>query len=437
MRRETLFFRAAVALLMLHALDDAVLHRQPGVGVEQHLPAAVFALACGAVALAVFDRLRPGLRAGLAAMLGTLGLVNGAMHVGHVRADALGASDLTGVAAALAGVALVAFAVAIPFRHRGAGAATGWARGRNRLVAVGATFAGLLLLVPVSIGIVDSHKWRDRIPATPAGFEAVAFRSADGLLLRGWQHRSQNGATILVAHGGNGDRTGAMAHARMLVRHGYGALVYDARGRGESEGTQSGYGWGVADDVDGALDFLAAQPGVDRIGGLGLSTGADVLLEVAADHPELAAVVTDGAAGMTFQDAQRLSTSSPVEAALGRVMFATIEVLTGAEQPRVIEDRVAALHAPLLLISAPAQGLEHDFNVLYEAAAAGRVEHWNLPRSSHTRGLRDEPAAYERRVVSFLDSALIAADSTSATAASQRRARSTFGPSGASATVSD
>jgi hypothetical protein len=170
---------------------------------------------------------------------------------------------------------------------------------------------------------------------------------------------------------------------------------------------------------------------------LGLSTGADVLLEVAPDHPELAAVVTDGAAGMTFQDAQRLDTSSPVEAALGRVMFATIDVLTGAEQPRVIEDRVAALHAPLLLISAPAQGLEHDFNVLYEAAAAGPVEHWNLPHSSHTRGLRDEPAAYERRVVSFLDSTLIAADSTSATAASQRRARSTFGPSGASATVSD
>jgi dienelactone hydrolase len=436
MRRETLLFRAAVGVLLVHALDDAVLHPQPGVGVEQHLPAAVFALACGAVALVVFDRLRPGLRAGLAAMLGTLGLVNGAMHLGHVRADALAASDVTGVGAALAGTALVALAAAIPFRHRGTGAATAWGRGRNRLVAVAAVFAGLFLLLPVSIGIIDSHKWREPIPATPAGYEAVAFRSADRLLLRGWQHPSQNGATILVAHGGNGDRTGAMAHARMLVRHGYGVLVYDARGRGESEGTQSGYGWGLAADVEGALDFLEAQPGVDRIGGLGLSTGADVLLEVAPDHPDLGAVVTDGAAAMTFQDAQRLGTSSPVETALGWMMFATVDVLSGAEQPRVIEDRVAALHAPLLLISAPAQGVEHDFNVLYEAAAAGPVEHWNLPRSSHTRGLRDEPAAYERRVVSFLDSTL-AAESTSATAVSQRRARSTFGPSGASATASD
>jgi dienelactone hydrolase len=437
MRRETLLFRAAVALLMLHALDDAVAHRQPGVGVEQHLPAAVFALACGAVALAVFGRLRPGLRSGLAAMLGTLGLVNGAMHVGHVRADALGASDLTGVAAALAGVALVALAAAIPFRHRGTGAATAWARGRNRVVAAAAAFAGLLVLAPVSLGIVDSHKWREPIPATPAGYEAVTFRSADGLLLRGWQHPSQNGATILVAHGGNGDRTGAMAHARMLVGHGYGVLVYDARGRGESEGTQSGYGWGLAADVDGALDFLEAQPGVDRIGAFGLSTGADIVLEAAPDHPEVGAVVTDGAAGMTYQDGQRLNTGSPVEDALARVMFATVDVLTGAEQPRVIEDRVAALRAPLLLISAPAQGLEHDFNVLYEAAAAGHVEHWNLPRSSHTRGLRDEPAAYERRVVAFLDSTLLAAASTPETAVSQRRARSTFGPSGASATVSD
>ena len=47
--------------------------------------------------------------------------------------------------------------------------------------------------------------------------------------------------------------------------------------------------------------------------------------------------------------------------------------------------------------------------MLYDRAAGRRapVEHWNLPRASHTRAIRQAPAAYERRVVGFLDRALL------------------------------
>jgi fermentation-respiration switch protein FrsA (DUF1100 family) len=125
-----------------------------------------------------------------------------------------------------------------------------------------------------------------------------------------------------------------------------------------------------------------------------------VLLEVAADRPELAGVVADGAAAMSWQDAQRLG-GSPVEKAAGWVMFQAIDVLTGEPRPRVLEDRVAAMEAPLLLISA-GRTAEHDFTALYAAAAGGPVEHWNLPDVTHTRGLRDRPGEYERRVLAFL-----------------------------------
>lgn len=65
-RTETLVFRGALLILMLHALDDALLHRQPGVGIGQHAVAAVAALLAGGLAVARYPALRPGLRAGLA-----------------------------------------------------------------------------------------------------------------------------------------------------------------------------------------------------------------------------------------------------------------------------------------------------------------------------------------------------------------------------------
>jgi hypothetical protein len=49
---------------------------------------------------------------------------------------------------------------------------------------------------------------------------------------------------------------------------------------------------------------------------------------------------------------------------------------------------------------------EYDFNVTYARLARGRAEHWNLPDTKHTHGLRDHPRAYERRVTAFLDAAL-------------------------------
>ena len=49
----------------------------------------------------------------------------------------------------------------------------------------------------------------------------------------------------------------------MLVRHGYGVLLYDSRGRGHSEGSPNGYGWDWREDVAGAMAFLKGQPEVD------------------------------------------------------------------------------------------------------------------------------------------------------------------------------
>ena len=156
----------------------------------------------------------------------------------------------------------------------------------------------------ICVGLTETHKFREPVGPTPAGYTTVNFKARDGVKLQGWYRPTRNGATVIVLHGGGGNRTGAMRHARMLVRHGYGVFVYDARGRGRSEGVQNAFGWGWDEDVAGAVRYLKTRPEVDatKLAGLGLSTGADVLLE----GEGLRAVVADGTAAESFEDWRRL-----------------------------------------------------------------------------------------------------------------------------------
>jgi uncharacterized protein len=399
---EARVFGVATLVLLVHAIDDAFVHRGPGLGIGQHALAGAISIVAALGGIAVFPSLRPGLRAALAFAFGALACVNGMLHVIHIGEDGPAGSDLTGVLPVAAGAVLVGLAVVIPWRHRGEG------RWPGRVVAVaGGLIAIVFVLGPISLGIIETHKWREPIGDPPsAAYEKVSFHASDGLDLAGWYRPSRNGAAVLLVHGGNSDRKGAVDHAKMLERRGYGVLLYDARGRGESDGSPNGYGWDWAKDIAGALELLKHRADVrpDRIGALGLSTGADVLIEVAAKRKDLAAVVADGAAAGSFEDWHRLR-GTELGLPPGWVMFTTMRVLAGDAPGPPLEDLIARVNSPTLLVSA-GRDEEHDFNQLYERAANDRVEHWNLPEAHHTDAIHEYPRAYERRVVTFLDKEL-------------------------------
>jgi len=399
---ESVVFAAAVALALVHALDDAFLHPGSGLGLGQHALAGLIAVAAAVAGIIAFPALRPGLRAALAFSFGGLALVNGMLHAIHVGRHAAAGSDLTGVLAVAGGLVLLGLAVAIPWRHRGDGT---W-KTRSLAVPVG-LLAVVFVLVPMGMGIVASHKWREPVGEPPsAAYRDVGFKASDGLDIKGWYRPSTNGAAVLVVHGGSSDRKGSVAHAELLGRHGYGVLLYDARGRGESDGSENNYGWDWAKDIAGAITFLKGRHDVDpnKIGALGLSTGADVLIQVAAESDGLAAVVADGAAVGSFEDGRRLN-GITIETPPTWLIFTTIRVLSGDPPGPPLEDLISRVQSPTLLISA-GTGVERDFNVLYEDAAQGPVEHWNLPDAHHTDAVREYRAEYERRIVSFYDHAL-------------------------------
>ena len=125
-------FNIALAVALLHALDDALLHRQPSVDVSTHALDAGRAVLFAAADFVLFGRLRHGLQGAVAITYGALALTNGAMHAKHVVDSGASASDVTGLLALGAGAALAAVGVAAVWRGRGS-RARAW---RNRAVAV-------------------------------------------------------------------------------------------------------------------------------------------------------------------------------------------------------------------------------------------------------------------------------------------------------------
>ena len=409
----TTTFRIATAVALLHAVDDAFLNRQPGVPLDQHVLAALVALGAGVAAIVAFPRLRPGVRAPIALVFGVFALVNGILHVRHIAGVGPAGSDYTGAAAAAAGAILVLLALAVLFRHRGEGR-TAATRRRRWAIRVAVALAVIpfviAFLFPASAAIVVTHKYREPIGEPPSrAYRSVTFAASDGLKLSGWYVPSRNGAAVILVHGGGGDRTGAEDHAALLRRHGYGVLLYDSRGRGSSEGSPNALGWGWEKDVAGALEFLRSRADVDdeRIGGIGLSTGADVLIEVAANDHRIAAVVSDGATARSFDDYRNLA-GLDADAPYFWTMINAVRVLSGSSPGPPLTELVARMSpTPLFLISAGNDLNERGFNRVYAAAAREPFDHWHLPDVRHTAAVRERAAEYERRVVGFFDEHLL------------------------------
>jgi dienelactone hydrolase len=386
------------------------------VPLTQHALAAAIALVSTVAAVVAFPRLRPGVRAAIAFTFGVLALVNGGRHLHHVILDGATANDVTGVIAMAAGMVLIGLAAWIPFRHRGQGAATARRRWAIRVALVpAAVVAVAILYMPVGMAIVDIHSLHRPVgnPPSPA-YETVDFTASDGVRLEGWYRPSTNGAAVLMISGGGGNRRSTLRHAEMLVRHGYGVLVYDPRGSGNSGGTVNSYGWGWEKDAAAALDFLAAQRDVEpeRVGALGLSTGADIAIDIAGRRPDVRAVVADGAAAIGYEDIEAYTSDTLTRAPMW-VLFKAIEVIQGRSGPKeALADQIARSRAPHLIIAAGTP--EKEWGELYDRAGGARSELWYLPAAGHTAALRQYPAAYEQRVAAFFDANLAAHDSVRA-----------------------
>jgi uncharacterized protein len=403
-------FRIALAFAALAVVDDAFLHPEQGTAAADHLASGLVPVVVAAVLAWAYPRLGPVLRGFAAIVCGLLALTAGiADGFRHVAVDRLAGDDVTAMLGGIAGAVLVGLGVVTLWRERRLDERRVRRYARRTLLGLLAGAAALLVLVPTVVAIVTTHRAREPVHAVDLGrpYERVAFRSADGLRLAGWYVPSRNRAAVIVSPG----RSGPVEHARMLARHGYGVLLFDRRGEGESDGDFNAYGWGGDADLKGAVTFLVRRPDVDsgRIGALGLSVGGEMLLETAAEDRRLRAVVSEGGSVRSvaehWDDPGIGALQKPFTPMAAQTL--AVSVLANEGPPPSLMDLVDDI-APrsLLLIRGldgqPAEVLNRAF---YDAAGAPK-QLWEVPGAGHTGALSAAPAEYERRVVDFFDEAL-------------------------------
>ena len=197
----------------------------------------------------------------------------------------------------------------------------------------------------------------------------------------------------------------------MLVRHGYGVLLFDRRGEGVSDGDPNAFGWHGERDLLAAAAFLRTRPDVDpgRIGGIGLSVGGEMLIRAAADSDAFKAIVSEGASGQSARDGfanGELSTDLVAEGTLTLAMA----LFANDMPPPSLKSQVSEIAPRSVFFVYGEQGqggTETKPNRGFYAAAREPKQIWEVPNGQHVAGITTEPEEYERRVIAFLDDALL------------------------------
>ena len=302
----------------------------------------------------------------------------------------------------------------------------GWAarelvrRGRRRVRWGGTALAGLLtiglvylLAVPLAAAVPPRVELGPRPDSRGLAHQDVRIPTDGGVALAGWWVPSRNGAAVVLRHGAGSTRSSVLAQAQVLARHGYGVLLTDARGQGESTGPRMAWGWFGERDIAAAVGYVSTLPGVDedRVAVVGLSMGGEEALGALGRDSRIRAVVAEGVTGRSARDLDWLADAygwrGTVTIGIHRAQTALADLVSPAAVPPPLRSAVAAgAPRPVLLITAGNQPDEGHAAAWLRAASPGSVQVWTVPRAGHTAGLATAPDEWEGRVTTFLDEAL-------------------------------
>ncbi len=404
-RPDVLLFSGAAALVALHALVDAFVAPEPGTGPRDHLLRGLASLVLLALAALAYPRLPAGGRAALAAALGVLSLEGAGLAIADARAVGVRGEDWTGFLLLPLGVVLLPLGAILIWRSRKPGRLRYL---RRAGIALAAVLAAYWLVVPVAIGILATHRPRSAVEPADLGrpYQELTLRTSDGLDLAAWYVPSRNGAAVISYP----TRQGKLPQARMLVRHGYGVLLLDARGYDGSEGDPNLFGWEGAKDIDAAVAWLQRRPDVEdeRIGGIGFSVGGETMLQATASNIGLHAVVSEGAGVRSVREHLLRGVRGAFSLPAAAVQTTAVAVLSGSMPPPSLADLVPRIAPrPLLLVYAGNGGGGEELNPDYYRAASAPKTIWKIAEAGHVGGFEARPREYEQRVTRFFDRALL------------------------------
>ena len=300
------------------------------------------------------------------------------------------------------------------------------ATGAAAVVAAGAAFGALArrqtrrLLTPMRRPL--EHR-PDECGVT---VEEVTIAGPNGSLAA-WYLPATNGCTLICCHGIHDNRGQWIRQmAQLHARGGYGALMFDFCGHGESEGNLVTYGAREAEEIGSAIAYLRARGDVelDHLGVMGYSLGAISAVLAAARYPELHCVVIESGFADLLTDIKALFKRYT---GLPGFPFATIVVALGQRiagvrladiRPARVIGQLSARGVGVLIISDLQDDLAnepYDGEQLY-AAAGEPKQLWQVPDASHVWAYDTHPDEWIAHVGDFLDAHLAAPPSPAAAA---------------------
>lgn len=277
---------------------------------------------------------------------------------------------------------------------------------------IGLTYARAMTLV---------HPARTQPTITPSDYgivdwETVNFTTTDGLRLQGWfitpDSATQN-TTLIFVHGLGSNRGGLLEQAAMLQKYGYGALLFDLRNHGQSQGKVTTLGYREIYDIQGAVEYLKSRPEVNphRIGLVGISMGAGTVIRAAAHIPSIRFVIAQ-AAFTSLEDnlengIRSLLYLRPFPFAPLVVWFGECAAQAEISAVRPIDDIPNISPRPILIIHGEMDTIipVENAHQLFQAAEDPKYLYIS-PNAGHGGFLQADAQIFEKTILDFLNLSL-------------------------------
>jgi len=163
-------------------------------------------------------------------------------------------------------------------------------------------FLALLLWIILSYAgaVFASHAKLVELPEPNHFFdidvEEISIKTTDEVNIAGWYIKGDSSKAVVLANGIRGNRSGLVDRAKLYAQQGFGVVLIDLRGTGESDKQLVSYGWYERHDVHAATDFLRKK-GYKNIGAHGVSLGAATIIYGLQEKPNYRFVILESCYG--------------------------------------------------------------------------------------------------------------------------------------------
>jgi pimeloyl-ACP methyl ester carboxylesterase len=291
---------------------------------------------------------------------------------------------------------------------------------KRRVIKIAAITVAAIAVVYVGLSAYGANRAmtvpRLDLPAgiSPAdvglAYQDVSFGSRqDNVTLRGWYLPAEGGRAIIIVHGGFqprlDDNVDTMNLAHDLVAEGYNVLLFDLRGRGESEGKGQALS-NIERDIGGAFDYLLGEgyPS-EHIYIIGFCSGAASAC-IFASQNDVGALVLDGC----FADVRNMVKNQAGLMGIPRFLvdfftpgvFVISHIFYDFELVNA-QDVVADISYPTFFIHEENDELisREEMEYLFELSTNPANQFWEVPDAEHSQSYKTHPEEYIEKVGDF------------------------------------